>query len=47
MAFGVTRYREGYSETNFYWRIPPNPLEHWWGKDFWGTPMDWYGGMHG
>ena len=45
--FGVTRFREGWSETNFFWRIPPEPLEHWWGKDFWGTPMDWYGGTQG
>jgi len=44
--YNVFKYREGWSDVNFFWQIPPDPLNHWWGKEFWGTPMDWYGGMN-
>jgi len=37
-AFGITRYREGWSDTSFGWRFLPEPPDSWW-----GTPMDWRG----
>ena len=37
-AFGITRYSEGWSDTDFHWRFLPEPPAVWW-----GTPDTWRG----
>jgi len=37
-AFGITRYSEGWNDTDYRWRFLPEPPGNWW-----GTPMDWRG----
>jgi hypothetical protein len=37
-TFGITRYSEGWNDTDYSWRFLPEPPANWW-----GTPMDWRG----
>ena len=38
IAFGITRYSEGWNDTDYSWRFKQTPPEDWW-----GTPESWRG----